>query len=453
MIRNLRWVLGKGRTLDGMIALAVVAAILQGITFVLLVPLLRALILGDIAGAWLWAGALTAAALGFAITLWFSSVLGQKAALDLSVGLCDRLGDKISRLPLGTVDLALTGRLARLTSKGVMQVATVPAHLVRPIITAVGTPLTVVIGMTVIDWRIGLTALISLPLLAGGYLLTGTIVRNRDSKYAAASAEAAGRIVEFARVQPALRAFRGSASSNDELTRALGAQHKTYRSLLLGGAAGMSIFAVAVQAVITVLVLLGTALTLGGSLDVPALVALLVLSLRFVEPLMQVADLGSALRVSSNSLAEMREILDAPELPEPITAAVPADASVALRDVGFSYRPDTPVLTGISFSVAPGTTTALVGPSGSGKSTLIKLLARFHDVTSGQVMIGGQDVRELGTATTMENVSLVFQDVYLFSGTLLDNIRMGRPEASDEEVFAAAHAAEVDEIAARLGDG
>ena len=254
-------------------------------------------------------------------------------------------------------------------------------------------------------------------------------------------------------MQPALRAFRGSASSNDELTRALGAQHKTYRSLLLGGAAGMSIFAVAVQAVITVLVLLGTALTLGGSLDVPALVALLVLSLRFVEPLMQVADLGSALRVSSNSLAEMREILDAPELPEPITAAVPADASVELRDVGFSYRPDTPVLTGISFSVAPGTTTALVGPSGSGKSTLIKLLARFHDVTSGQVMIGGQDVRELGTATTMENVSLVFQDVYLFSGTLLDNIRMGRPEASDEEVFAAAHAAEVDEIAARLGDG
>lgn len=453
MIRDVKWVLGDGRALNGMIALSVIAALLQGATFVLLVPLLRALILGDLPDAWRWAWTLTGVALGFAVTLWFSAMLGQRVAIGLTEGLYQRLGDKIARLPLGAVDLDLTGRLARLTSKGVMQVATVPAHLIRPVITAVGTPVTVVIGMTLIDLRIGLTALIALPFLAGTYLLAARIVGRRDKTYAAATAQAAGRIVEFARVQPALRAFRGSHSGDDALARALDSQHQTYRSLLVGGAAGMSVFAVALQAVVTVMVLLGTALALGGSLDLPALVALLVLSLRFVEPLMQVADLGSAMRVSGNSLAEMREILDAPELPEPAVPARPADASIELRDVGFAYRPGTEVLSGISFTVAPGTTTALVGPSGSGKSTLIKLVARFYDATAGSVRIGGCDVRDLGTAATMEQVSLVFQDVYLFSGTLLENIRMGRPEASDEEVFAAARAAEVDEIAARLGDG
>ncbi len=456
MIRELRWLLGDGRRLNLMIGLSVATSVLQGATFVLLVPLLRAAVLGEVAAAWRWAGVLCLAALGFGAALWASSIVGQRLAIDLGTSLYGRLGDKIARLPLGTVDLELTGRLARLTSKGVMQVSTVPAHLIRPIVTSVGTPVTVVLGMTLIDWRIGVTALVCLPVLALTYGLTGRIVGRRDRAWAAATAEAAGRIVEFAQVQPALRAFQGSRATNQELERALGAQHRTYRSLLLGGALGMSFFTLSVQAVVTLLVVVGTWLALAGSLDVPALVALLVLSLRFAEPLVQVADLGSSMRVSANSLAEMRAVLDAPELPEPDdpdAAPWPVDAEVCLQGVGFGYVPDTPVLADVSFTVAPGTTTALVGPSGSGKSTLTRLIARFHDVDAGRVLIGGVDVRDLGTAHTMAVVSPVFQDVYLFSGTLLDNIRMGRPEAGDDEVFAAARAAEVDEIAARLGKG
>lgn len=267
MIRELRWLLGaRHRQLNLVLATAVVTAVLQGVTFVLLVPLLRALIGGDIAGAWPWAIAVVVAAVAYSLSMWVSSVAGQRVAIDLATGLYERVGDKIARLPLGAIDLELTGRLARLTSKGVMQVATVPAHLVRPIIHALGTPVTVVIGMAVIDWRIGLAALLSLPLLALTYRLTTAIVGKRDTVFAAATADAAGRIVEFAQVQPALRAFGGSRAAHHELERALGRQSSSYRALLLGGSVGMSGFVLAVQAVVTVVIVVATSLALGGKI-------------------------------------------------------------------------------------------------------------------------------------------------------------------------------------------
>lgn len=457
MINQLRWLLGSdSRRLNWLLASAVLTALLQGLVFVLLVPVLRAAIDGDQPAIWLWTLALAVVAIGYAVSLWFGSLVGQRLSVDLARGLYRRVGDKVARLPLGTIDLALTGKLARLTSKGVLQIATVPAHFLRPIIHAVGTPTTVMVAMAIIDWRIGLAVLLSLPLLALTYRFTTAIVGKRDSAYAKSIADSAGRIVEFAKVQPALRAFGGSKATHHELERALGRQHQDYRALLIGGSLGMSGFVLAIQAVVTLVIVVAVMFTVSGSVDIAGLVALMVLSLRFTEPLVAVADLGSGMRVSANSLAEMKAVLESPELPEPVTpeqAPWPVDSEITLKQVSFSYHSGVEVLSDINFSIPAGTTTALVGPSGSGKTTLTKLIARFHDVDSGQVLIGGVDVRELGTAHTMGVVSPVFQDVYLFSGSLLDNIRMGRPEASDEEVFAAARAAEVDEIAERLGQG
>lgn len=457
MIGQLRWLLGaQGNRLNLLLGSAALTAVLQGAVFVTLVPLLRAAVSADQQAVWQWTLALCVVAVAYGVSLWFGSLLGQDLAVKLTLNLYQRVGDKIARLPLGVIDLALTGKLARLNSKGVMQIATVPAHFLRPIIHAIGTPLTVVVAMAFIDWRIGLAVLLTLPVLALTYRVTTKIVASRDATYSTSIAAAAGRIVEFAKVQPALRAFGGSQATHHELERALGQQHRDYRALLIGGSLGMSGFILAIQAAVTVVISTAVWLALAGALDVAGLITILVLGLRFAEPLAAVADLGSGMRVSANSLAEMREVLAAAELPEPEnpeTAPWPVNAEITLSQVCFNYVADTPVLSDVSFTVAPGTTTALVGPSGSGKTTLTKLMARFHDVSSGQVLIGGIDVRELGTAHTMGVVSPVFQDVYLFSGSLIDNIRMGRPEASDAEVFAAAHAAEVDEIAERLGHG
>lgn len=455
MIGELRALLSGAarRRYDTALVLAVVSAVLQGVAFILLVPVLRALLSSEPDAVWSPVAALGLVTAGYAATTWVAARRAQQVAMDLTEQLQRELGEVVVRLPLGTVDLALTGRLARLTSKGVMQVATVPAHYVRPLVSAVLTPLTVVVGLALVDWRVALAVAVSLPLLAVTYRVTTTVVERRNARDAEAISRSSARIVEFARVQPALRAFGGPQTTARAVHRALDEQREARRRLLVDGAVGMSTFAVAVQAVVTVLLVVALNLALDGAFDIPTLVAALVLGLRFAEPLTAVADLGSGLRVSAGALAEISEILTMPVLPEPADPAPPpADARIELRGVTFGYTEAT-VLRDVSFTVEPGTTTAIVGPSGSGKSTVTRLVARFHDVDDGAVLIGGSDVRDLGTAATMAAVSPVFQDAYLFSGTLLDNIRMGRPGAGEDEVMAAARAAEVDEIAARLPGG
>jgi ATP-binding cassette subfamily B protein len=144
-------------------------------------------------------------------------------------------------------------------------------------------------------------------------------------------------------------------------------------------------------------------------------------------------------------------------LPEPADPADPADAGVELRDVTFGYEPGQPVLRGVSLIARPRSLTAVVGPSGAGKSTLLRLIARFYDLpdspAAGAVLVGGQDVRRLGTERLMRQLSLVFQDVYLFEGTLRDNVMMARPDADEAELARAAELARVDEIVTRLPHG
>ncbi len=455
MIKQLRDLLEPSarRHYDTTLALFACAALFQGIAFVLLVPVLRALFAPD-ANIWVPVGWLALATVAFASTTWVAARQSQRIAIELASELQRELGDVIARLPLGTVDLALTGRLARLTSSGIMNIAQVPAHLFRLILNAVVTPATVLIGLVLIDWRIALAVLICAPLLGLTYKATTGVVARRTARDTAAIAASSSRIVEFARVQPALRAFGGPERTACAVHDALVEQHAARRKMLISGSIGMSTFAVAVQAVVTLLMVIALWLAADGAFDAPAMVAAMVLGVRFAEPLIMIADLGSSLRVSHATLAEVNELLSLPELSEPAEPApIPTPVDVELRGVRFGYTPQTMVLDDVSFKVAPGTTTAIVGPSGSGKTTLTKLIARFHDVDGGAVLLGGVDVRELGTAHTMSLISPVFQDVFLFSGTLLDNIRMGRPGATEAQVLAAGEAAAVDEIAARLAGG
>lgn len=157
-----------------------------------------------------------------------------------------------------------------------------------------------------------------------------------------------------------------------------------------------------------------------------------------------------------NRLDQLDEIFRTPPLPEPDEPLRPADATVELSDVRFRY-PDSPgsgpVLDGVGALLPANTMTALVGPSGSGKTTVTRLIARFWDVDGGSVRMGGVDVRDMDATTLAAHVAMVFQDVYLFEGTIEDNVRVGRPDATSEELADAARLARVDEIVERLPDG
>ena len=222
---------------------------------------------------------------------------------------------------------------------------------------------------------------------------------------AAALTEVADRVLEFARAQPVLRAAGSTGTGLANLDASLRAdRHATLRVLSRQSHPGLA-YALVVQ---------------------------------------------TGFQVAANGLRGIREVVGTPALPEPECPREPAGAGIEFSDVTFGYPGGDPVLRGFSLVCAPGTMTALVGLSGAGKTTVTRLVARFFDVDAGAVRIGGTDVRDMTTATLMRQVAMVFQDVYLFDATIEENVRLGRPDATDAEVRAAARAARLDEVVERL---
>lgn len=454
MIRQLLQIVGPehNRPIRRMITALVVCAVLQGVAFALLVPVLEALLGSDPDSVWPWVWALFGVSVLYCAAYYDSLRTGFDAGATLSRMLHNRIGDQVASLPLGWFGPERVGRLGQLATKSVMDVMGVPAHLLRPLVTSFVTPATVVVLMYFFDWRLALAATLTAPLIMVVYRWSAGLTRTADEARTAAHAVTGGKVVEFAQLQPVLRVFGRDAegSGGKGLDAALQTQHEASRRVLMTGVPGLISFALVVQAAFTVILVTGVYLVLDGGLDVAGLLAILVLAARFTEPIAEAAVLGSTLRTARAALDRISELLAEPRLPRPAHPVVPRGHDIEFENVDFGYDSSTQVLSGVSLKLAEGTMTALVGPSGSGKTTISKLIPRFWDVDGGVVRLGGVDVREIDPEVLMSKISVVFQDVYLFEGTILENIRLGRPDASDEEVREAGRLARVEEIALRL---
>jgi ATP-binding cassette subfamily B protein len=193
-------------------------------------------------------------------------------------------------------------------------------------------------------------------------------------------------------------------------------------------------------------------------LDVATMLALMVLAGRLIDSVSTAADLGAGMRIARGSLLRLRAMLDTRPFPRPAEPRLPGGADVEFDQVSFDYpqgaaAESRPVLTDVSFRIPERSMTALIGPSGAGKTTVARLLARFWDTTGGAVRIGGVDVRDISPENLAASVSIVFQDVYLFEGTIEDNVRIGDPEASKEALHRAAALAGLDHVVRTLPDG
>ncbi|MGO2111804.1 MAG: ABC transporter ATP-binding protein [Pseudoclavibacter sp.] len=429
-----------------------VSAILQGIAFVLLVPLLRALFSGDTDTAGAWLIAMAAVGLGYVVSMWFASQIGMKTSTALLDSLITRLGDRLVDLPVAWFSTDRSGLIAGIATQGAMFVSNVPYAILRQILSGFITPGTALIGMYFFDWRLALAMTVMVPVLIIGYRwLQGRIGRS-DAVHADAVADASSRVIEFARAQPALRTA-GDGSIADRLVEdALGRQNRAYRGMLVTGGAGIATFSGLVQLSLTVLLVVGATLAIGGSVDIPTLIALLVLGARFNEPIVTAGDLGGGVAVARTTLDQLDRLAAVEDLPEPARPQQPRDWGIDFDDVTFGYG-NAPVLKGLSFAAPAGKMTAIVGPSGSGKTTITKLVARYYDPESGTVSIGGVPLPDLGTGAVENAVAPVFQDVYLFDDTILNNVWIGNPDLDRDAVIAAAARARVDEIAARLPGG
>ncbi|BCK53082.1 ABC transporter ATP-binding protein [Nocardia wallacei] len=421
--------------------------------YLLLIPLLQALFDGDLGSAWRWAAWMAVAVAAASAFSFLVSMVGLRIGVGMLRGVQTRLGDHLSSLPLGWFATANAGSISKIIVGGVREILGVVSYLVAPVVTAVIVPVGVAIGVAFIDWRIALTMLISLPVLLVVSRWANNSFSRSNERMHEAAAESNARVVEFAQAQPVLRAFGAVGDGNRKLTEALRAQQQASNRLLFASVPGLMVFALCVQAVFLILVSVVVARGTGGQLAVPAAIALIAVSARFIEPINRAAQLSNALRSAADAAGRITDFLAVRDLGEAVEPVEPGAPEIVFTDVEFGYRAGEKVIDGASFTVPSGTTTAIVGPSGSGKTTLLRLASRFYDVDGGRITVGGHDVRAQPSETLLRQVSLVFQDVYLFNQTIEENIRIGRPDATPEEVRRAAEMARVDEIVDRLPDG
>ncbi|WP_067837818.1 ABC transporter ATP-binding protein [Nocardia lijiangensis] len=454
MIRILLRVLGPeyAPPVRRTVALMATTAVVEGLSYALLVPVLRALFGSTPADAWPWLIAFGAAVAVFAALRYLSDLSGFRAGTTLLEGMYHRLGDHLARLPLGWYSASRTGEVSVLASRGVLEAMSVIAHLLAPFISAALTPLTIVVVMLAFNWQMGVAAVLAAPLVVAVQVWTGRSTAAGDAESAERAHEATGRVIEYLQAQPVLRAggrtterFRLLDDSLRELERA--SRRSTVSAL--PGVVGLTL---TVQAIFTVLLVLAAYLVLGGNIGAAEVLAILVLTARCADPLLSLADIGGQLRVARSVLVRLDALLHTETLPEPRESIQPQRHDLEFGSVTFRHG-GRAVIDDVSLAVPQGQRLAIVGPSGAGKSTVLQLLARFYDADAGAVRVGGVDVRAMSTEELMAQIAIVFQDVYLFDGTIEENVRLGRPDASETDVRAAATAARLDEVIERLPDG
>ena len=438
-------------------SLSALASLLQLVSLVALAEVLRALLSGGSAALALTAAA--ASTVAFFVLRITAFNQSHYAAFRLETLLRSDLAAHAARVSLGELQRLGASTLAKVMYDDVKALHVFVADSTPLVARAVVAPLASMLALLWLDWRLGLAA--------GAVVLLGLAVmslamRNRGEmvqRYNAAREQVSAAVIEYVQAMPVVRSFDTGRSTFGRYQQAL----ERYLEMLQQWYAGASFSArfgmAAMSALPTLAVLLALGLWLQqhGRLDAVTWVAVLMLGAGVAEAMLPLMTLMHLVDKTMLSVRRLQQVLALPVLPEPPAAnpRTALDASVRFEAVDFRYEAGSaaPTLAQVSFCAEPGTVTALVGPSGAGKTTVARLIPRFWDVDAGCVCVGGVDVRSLSADALMAQVAFVFQDTFLFAGSLADNIRLGRPEASLDEVQAAARAAQAHDFIAALPQG
>lgn len=440
--------------------LAIAYGLLCGLTIASLVPLLSYLLQGAVTPALPWLAILLVGLVLSWLLRHYVEHAGIKVGVLILQGTRQRLGQHVASLPVGWFTPENTAQLSHMITQGVMSIAQLPAHVFTPVITGIVTPAVLAITLCILHWPTGLLALLALPLLAGTLLLSAKLNKRAGERLQQHFAATSQGVVEFAQAQSVLRAFNGAGTSTHRLHTRF-AQQRQSGLKLIGRAASSAVLNTWTVQLIFAGLLISIALWLNdiGSAslaraDIIAAVLSLLLVSRFIDALLEVIGYSEILHSARGQLMAIAQLFAVKPLPAPTNPKIPQAAAVQLQDLSFRFTPKGPdVLSGINCYIAPGSMTAIVGKSGSGKTTLLQLIARFHDVCQGSILLDGTDVRSITEAELANQFSQIFQQSYLFTGTIAENIRLGKPDANEAEVLAAAALAGVTEIITRLPQG
>ena len=357
--------------------------------------------------------------------------------------------DHITKIPLGYHLTIGSGRLRKIMDENIESVEGFIAHQFPDFVASITAPIVMVIILLAVDWRFGLASLVGIILAFVAEFIgfgSGEMKENMG-KYQKALEEMNNASVEYVRGMSVVKAFNQTASSFKKLKEAITGYTEWVLKFSLGWQNCMPAFTTIINNVYLILVPVG--ILIGSrSDDFAGFAMTFIFYLLFVPAISGVLNkimyISESFMQIDGNVARMDEILNIPEMPETSHPKKPTNDDVAFKDVSFSYTGDIheKALENVSFVAKQGQITAIVGPSGGGKSTIANLISRFWDVSSGSITIGGVDVRDMAEDDLMRHVSFVFQDIFLFKQSILDNIRMGNPSASEEQVIAAAKAAQ-----------
>lgn len=457
IIPRMKRMVSKPEAIAPAMSIAALCGLAEGLALAALLPAISSLASGGPVwglrlGGWLIVFAVLAV-LSFGLNYW-QSQRSYGVALDFLRSIHRLIGDQVSKQPLGWFARPLSGRLSRMVSRELMQAGEIYAHMFGPLVTKLTSALVVVVAAWFWNPLLGLILTVSIPVFIVITLVASAFMRRGRDVHEPEEVNLAGRIVEYVQCQGALR----SCGQSDHFAPLDDALEHTYRAKLRAQwieTVGMVLSGMITQGVIVALITVTGTLAVAGTLaPIPAL-AFIGLALRFTTTLSSITEGAMALESRRPLLDAIDEVLTASPLPEPAEPGeLPAPGTIEFNRVTFAYAPGaTPVLNDVSFSVPSRSMVALVGPSGSGKSTIDKLISRFYDADSGTVSVGGLPVGEQTGEQLMGQLSMVFQDVYLFDDTLEANVAVGREDATPEEIREAADLSGVTEIAERLPDG
>ncbi|NEQ97745.1 MAG: ABC transporter ATP-binding protein [Cyanothece sp. SIO2G6] len=384
-------------------------------------------------------------------------VFGYKAntqAYGLTIAVQTRLrlflADYLRRLPLGFFTQRDTGTIDALFTTNIMYLE--PHHVLESLINAIVTPVMIFGVMLVYDWRLALVLASSVPFALLALRYGETVLARVWRVQTETRTQANARMVEYIQGIAVIRAFNLAGDRLHQFRTGLSdfriASLRTVTQIV----PALILFSAVLELGFALLLVVGAALVTGGHLTGERFLFFMVLGLAFYVPLMSMSDMMELYRIMQNCVRNLNQFIHLPMLPTPQTPQRPENATIEFNHVSFGYGDDQ-VLGGISFTIPPGSTTALVGPSGSGKTTITNLIARFWDVDQGSVTLGGADIRQIPSNTLLAQMTMVFQEVYLFHDTIFENIRFGNPNATDTQVMAAAQAAQCHEFINQLPDG
>ena len=395
------------------------------------------------------------ALLGYLGNTWFgtiSTLLSHHSAFTILKNIRTKLTGKLYRMPMGYIIDTPSGKFKTLLMDTVEKLELPLAHMIPELTANILVPILMLSYLFILDWQIALISLVTIPI---GLVCYMGMMKDYDQRYGrvlAAGKNMDSSMVEYIGGIEVIKTFNQSSSSYEKYANAVkeneDAQSTWFKQTNTFYVAGISIMPCCLLGVLP----LGGYLYMSGSLTAPTLITCIILALGLVKPLIQALQYTDNLAMVDSTVKSINNLLTAAEMNRPSRSVSLPNNNISFSNVSFGYG-ETQVLHNVSFQAVPSGITAIVGPSGSGKSTIARLIASFWEATHGSVEIGGIDVRQLPLTQVMNTVSYVSQDNFLFHMTIKENIRIGNPDATDEEIINVAKLASCHDFISRLPKG